>query len=173
MSEKSTNKIKQSRTPSHVIETNSRDIIRSKINTFYTNGDALFRELTERDYGIDAVVELFCAGNPTGQFALLQIKGTQKTIVPLKNSPNLISCPISTSNAKYALQSNIPVMLIYITLSKPESFYYINLNSRFSSFDTSKLANQKSVTINIPTTNNTAESLEPFFDSIRSFYNHI
>lgn len=37
-----------SRVSSHAIETIARDYVRSEINRFYDNGDALFRELTER-----------------------------------------------------------------------------------------------------------------------------
>ena len=48
-----------SRSKPHVIETKSRDYLRSKIDDFYENGDALFREISERDYGVDAIIELF------------------------------------------------------------------------------------------------------------------
>ena len=110
------------RTSSHKIETRSRDIIRKRINEF-DNGNALFRELSERDYGIDAVIEIFDNGNPTGKFALLQIKGTEKPIVNLKNKP-VVPCSISSPNAKYALQKIMPVMLIYVSLYKNSSIYY-------------------------------------------------
>ena len=55
-----------SRISSHIIETKTRDYIRSVIDNYYENGDALFRELSERDYGIDGLIELFCDGDPTG-----------------------------------------------------------------------------------------------------------
>ena len=105
----------KSRISSHVIETKVRDSIRSRINSYYSNGDALFRELSERDYGIDAVIEIFSDGVPTGKLTLVQIKGTEKTIQPLKTK-NCVSCRISSSNAMYALQKKIPVFLIYTTL---------------------------------------------------------
>ena len=47
---------KKSRILPHEIETVSKDIIRSIINQ---DRRGLFRELTERDYGIDAMVEAF------------------------------------------------------------------------------------------------------------------
>ena len=55
------------RSSSHVRETVARDMVRSKINSFYHNGDALIREWSERDYGIDFVLELFDGGCPTGK----------------------------------------------------------------------------------------------------------
>lgn len=157
------------RESSHVTETKSRDLVRSKVNAHYNNGDALFRELSERDYGIDAVIELFDNSKPTGQFALVQIKGTTNKIVPLK-SDRVVSCPISTSNAKYALQSNIPVVLIYVSLQKPFSFYFVNLQGVIHQKDINKLDYQQTITIHIPEDNNVYEDLEPLFDGIRSFY---
>lgn len=63
------------RTSTHVIELNSKDCVRSRINSFGDNGDYIFRELSERDYGIDALIECFDGGVPTGKIAFLQIKG--------------------------------------------------------------------------------------------------
>ena len=63
------------RTSSHVIETRSRDLFQQRINNSFKNGDALFRNLSERDYGIDGIIELFDNGQPTGKIAFVQIKG--------------------------------------------------------------------------------------------------
>lgn len=157
------------RIPAHVIETRTKDYVRGIINNYYENGDALFRELSERDYGIDGLIELFCNGVPTGQVALIQIKGTEKTIQPLKRK-NVVSCNISTSNAKYALQNNVPVLLVYASMSKPQGFYYIDINNAIKNEDISKLNEQDSITIHIPIDNNALEDLEPFFETNRRFY---
>ena len=82
---------KEKRIPPHIVETRSRDNIRSLIDR---DGIALLRDLTERDYGIDAIMELFEDGCVTGKFALLQLKGKEHKIVPLKGSEE-ISCSIS------------------------------------------------------------------------------
>ena len=79
------------RTHSHLIETKSKDCVRSRINNFKDNGDCLFRELSERDYGIDALIECFDDGIPTGKIGFLQIKGTDAIISPLKRTP-VIAC---------------------------------------------------------------------------------
>lgn len=65
-----------SRIPANKIETKSRDKIRAIIDN---NDNALFRELSERDYGIDAIIELFNNGFPTGKIALVQLKSTKDT----------------------------------------------------------------------------------------------
>jgi hypothetical protein len=158
------------KTKPHKIESQAKDIVRSRINS-NKNYSALFRELTERDYGIDAIVELFDdEDNPTGKFALLQIKGTSKTIVPLKNKPNLIPCSISTSNARYAKQNIIPVILIYVTLNKAEGFYFVFLQELLTDDNKDKLDKQKSLTVHIPIYNNAQEDLAPLFEAINEFY---
>jgi hypothetical protein len=157
------------RSNSHVIETRTRDLIRTKIDDYYENGDALFRELSERDYGIDAVIELFDNTNPTGMIALLQIKGTEKTIVPLKEE-KAVSCSMSASNFRYALQSNIPVILIYATLSKPKGFYYMRIQDAVNEDLLAKSNNQNSITIRIPETNNAMDNFEGLFELIREYY---
>ncbi len=68
------------RTKTHVLETNSKDYIRSKINSYYPNGDALAREWNEKDYGIDLFVEFFKNGIPTGNIAYIQLKATENQI---------------------------------------------------------------------------------------------
>ena len=157
------------RASSHVIETRTRDFIRSQIDNYYENGDALFREITERDYGIDALIELFNNEMPTGMTALLQIKGTEKTIVPLKWE-NAVSCSISSSNFRYALQNNIPVILVYATLSKPSGFYYVRIQDVITEELLAKANSQGSITIRIPETNNAMDNFEGFFDLIREYY---
>lgn len=105
------------RVSSHVIETRSCDWFKAKVNKFFENGDALYREISGRDYGIDGIIELFKNGQPTGKFALVQIKGTKSKITPMKRTSNYVSCKVSSSNAKYAFQKNIPVILAYISLN--------------------------------------------------------
>lgn len=151
----------------HIVETRSYDNVRSKI---HENGEALFREFTGRDYGVDAVVELFDNGNVTGKLALLQIKSTQFAIVPLKKSEE-ISCEISSSNAKYALQNNIPVILIYASLQEKGDFYFANVQSILNEEHIRKIDNgKKTIRVRIPLINSTQESIQPFFDIINSFY---
>lgn len=156
------------RTQSHSIETKTCDNVRKKIDD---TGNALYREISGRDYGIDAVVELFEEGNITGKFALLQIKGTGKKIVPLKRS-NEISCKISSSNALYAYQDRIPVILIYASTQEEGNFFFADLRTAIKKENKKKIHNnQKEITVRIPLNNSTQENIQPFFDIINSFYN--
>lgn len=159
---------KTQRISAHTIETRSRDNIRSLIDR---DGTALFRDLTERDYGIDAVMELFDAGNVTGKFALLQLKGKKHKIVPLITDKSKVSCKISASNASYALQQNIPVILIYASLEEKENFYYIALQKAITADHIKKMKDgQETITIHIPIQNCIAEGIQPFFDIVNTFY---
>ncbi len=159
------------RTPTHVIETKSRDKIRTIIDN-YQNGDALFREISERDYGIDAVLELFHEGNPTGKFALLQLKATEKTIVPNKDN-TFISVPgITLANANYALQNNIPVILIYTSITKNTAFYYSSLQDLITEEIVQKINNNLSnkTTVRIPIENCILDNIQPLINLIEEFY---
>lgn len=156
-----------SRTSSHHISTKATDLFRTKVDNFYANGDALFREITERDYGIDGIIELFENGCPTGKIALIQIKGTDSTIVPLK-SYNGVSCQISLSNVQYALQTNVPVILVYIS-TKDDILYYLNLNEVSEQILEEKI-NNKNVTVRIPNENMITEDFSELFSVINSFY---
>lgn len=71
----------------HDIEKQTTNNIRSIIDA---DGRGLFRELTGRDYGIDAMVEIFDDGCITGKFGLIQCKGKNEPITPLKTSPAYI-----------------------------------------------------------------------------------
>ena len=110
----------------HIIETKSKDYLRFQIDT-YNDGMLLYRDITERDYGIDGLIEMFDNGKPTGKIAFIQIKGTQKILQPLIRTPNMISCTISSSNTYYAYQKNIPIILIYVSVST-DNFYFLELN---------------------------------------------
>lgn len=153
---------------SHVIETKAVDFVRSTINSYYSNGDALYREISDRDYGIDAIIELFDDGEPTGRIAFAQVKGTEENISPLKKN-NIISCHISSSNAKYARQKNIPVLLIYVSL-KSKIFYFTMVQN---SIDLRKIGKQKNHTVYIPIQNNFQKNPEKLFDLIREYYDKV
>lgn len=156
-----------SRLPSHVIETQSTDIFRIKVNSYYSNGDALFRNITERDYGIDGIIELFENESPTGIISLIQIKGTENKIVPLKTHDS-VSCQISISNVNYAFQRNIPVIVVYLSIID-SLFYYVCLNDIVDDIS-DEIYNKKSITIRIPNKNLIVNDLEPLFSKIRDFY---
>ena len=157
-----------SRIPSHKIEVRAKDIIRKKINEFDNSSAFIFRELSERDYGIDAIVERFENDNPTGKIMMLQIKGKDKAIVPLKSSKE-VSCKISLSNYLYSFQSNIPVVVTYLSINHPDSIYYKELNNYV--IEEEKLVSQKSFSIRIPSENVIVNDFTPFIEILDNYYN--
>lgn len=147
----------------HKVETKSRDNVRRIINS----GDFLIRDLTDRDYGIDGVIECFNGDNITGKLALVQFKGTGDNIKPLKTK-SVISCQISTNSAYYAMQDNIPVILIYASLKNKDSFYYVFLQE--VEFDTNKLETQDKITVHIPVENKISDNLNCLRSLIEKYY---
>lgn len=163
---------KKRRISSHQVETESRDKVRMLINK---TGNALYRDISERDYGIDAIVELFEDGSITGKIALLQIKGTVNKIIAMKTCEDFISCKITSSNIEYAFQSNIPVVLIYVSLAEEENFYYYILQSigsiKLNDFRKKAGCGQKSITVRMPVKNCIIDDgIEKLFEDISSFY---
>ena len=165
---------KKRRILTHARETASRDMVRVKIDSFYKNGDALFREWSERDYGIDAVVELFDDGSPTGKIAFIQIKGTNKTIEAIKRGnlkDKVVSCKeVSESSLDYARQNRIPMILVYASMAKPHCFYYVDLQSQIEDIERRKKGKQLSYTVHIPIENYAESDLSGFFALINSYY---
>ena len=160
------------RTKSHVVETNSINFIRNKVDSFYSNGDALFREWNEKDYGIDLVIEFFDNGYPTGNIAYLQIKATESKIRKNITSDD-VSCPnVSSSSLEYATQNKIPFILIYISMIDPIEFYFIDVQS----LNVRKLIkkakeNETSrTTVKIPLTNYSKGDMTSLFRLIKQYF---
>ena len=160
---------KASRTNTHVIETKSRNKIRTIIDN---HGDALFREISERDYGIDAILELFENGVPTGKFALLQLKATEKTILPNKRNPDVSVKNVSEANIQYALQNNIPVILIYTSINNDTGFYYADIQTIVDEATLNALEENSSsaTTLKIPQNNYITDDISPLITIINQYY---
>lgn len=155
-----------SRTNTHKIETKSKNVFRSIIDS-NEYCDALVRDINERDYGIDFMVELFECKNPTGIIAFIQLKGTEKEIELLK-SGNEVSCyGVSSCSLLYGNQNNIPFIIVYLS-TKTEEFYFIDiqsLNLNFSSESTNNM------TIRIPSENKCDKNnVKKFIDTIKKYY---
>ena len=160
-----------SRINTHVIETESRLIFANTLTKYHgenvDKGDLLFREITERDYGIDGQIELFYHGNATGKMAMVQIKGTQNQIEKLKKA-NVISCSgISQSNLNYCKQKNIPVILVYCSTANKQ-FYFIDLQPLYQK-QLIEIGSNNTGTIHIPVANNSS-NLGLLVSIINSYY---
>ena len=146
----------------HRTETISRAIF-SKLTAVYSNAGTtlLFRELSEQDYGVDGLLEIFENGNPTGKSAYIQLKSTENIIQKLVNSDE-VSCPgISKSNLYYCKQDNIPIILVYISTAN-EEFYFKDIGNL-------KIKSDGTITVRISIRNN---DLALMVHTINSYYNH-
>ena len=160
-----------SRTSNHVTETKSRNKLATMIAN-YKDGDALFREITERDYGIDGLLELFEDGIPTGKFALIQLKASANTIVPLKTEPYISVSGVSASNIQYAFQTNIPVIIVYISIKADSSYYYADMHTIVSDtiLETAQKNASNKTTLKIPVENCALDNIEPLVEIINNYY---
>ena len=162
------------RISTHITETKSKNIFSSIITGFsspeHSCGDLLFREISERDYGVDGQVELFNHGEPTGRIAMIQLKATEKAIHRLKNAAAVSCHGISKSNLSYCRQRNVPVILVYCSNCEGK-FYYIDLQSVFQE-RIEAIADNFSGTVRIPVSNN-SDDLSVFVKIINSYYDRI
>ena len=160
-----------SRAATHITETRSRQIFDAATTAFcddkYDEGDLLFREQTERDYGVDGEIELFQHGEPTGRIAKIQLKSTEKVIEKLK-TVDAVSCSgISKSNLSYCRQKNYPVMLVYVSTADGR-FYFIDLQSVYKD-KIPEIGDKGSGTVRIPVNNN-SDNLGRLVNIINSYY---
>ena len=161
------------RCKTHVIETHSRLIFEKAMasdrgNDAVNVSHVVFRQLTERDYGVDGQVELFDNDDmPTGRIAYIQLKGTAKPIEKLKRSEAVSCSGISRSNIAYCQQKNVPVMLVYISVSD-EDFYFIDLQSVYKS-TLNVIGDNASGTVRIPLINH-SDNIDKFFKIINHYY---
>ncbi|MEZ8504474.1 MULTISPECIES: DUF4365 domain-containing protein [Vibrio] len=156
------------RTYSHVIDTKS---VKKVLNIFPEHW--VVRELSERDYGIDLVIEIFLEdghdrnGNQcyttSGCLCNIQVKGTDKKL-------NIIDESVKFSLAKNALQYvekfAVPFLLLRVNVSEPDSETYFVWLQRYIKdvlefdFDNWREEPQESFTIKIPKSNSVLGSLD-------------
>lgn len=116
------------RTNSHKIADRAVNFVSTSVTDVNGELEGMFRLVSGWDYGVDAIIELFENGYPTGKMAFAQIKGTSKEIKPLARNHELISLSnISSSNLHYALQNRIPLVLIYANVEKSKEHYYFHI----------------------------------------------
>lgn len=96
------------RTNQHIIDTLA---VRRIMSVLPANW--LLRSLEERDYGIDAKIELFDGPDPTGNFFLIQIKGQDG---PFRHKSPKKSIP--TKTVEYAMLFDVP---FYVFLNSHKS----------------------------------------------------
>lgn len=85
---------------------------------------ALWRTISERDYGIDGLIEFFPEGEASGRFMLVQVKGTEEPLRQLSNKP-LVSTEVNLTTLTYAHQMNTPVLMAKVGLGNSSICYGI------------------------------------------------
>jgi len=91
------------------------------------------RELTERDYGIDLMVEIFAAGlkdakgkdafAATGSVFHIQIKGTEESLEPVR--AGTINYSINKKSLSYVEKFSIPFFLFRVSIANPQKVYFL------------------------------------------------
>lgn len=131
------------RTNSHKVETESLNILKNKFGENW-----IFRNQTERDYGIDIQLERFEEDTPTGDLIYGQVKGTEAEFT---GKEKLSGFPTKTVN--YANLFAIPFFLFYVS-TKSKAAKFVWLQKYFELKIGSKVSHeQNSVTIEFPEEN--------------------
>lgn len=91
------------------------------------------RELTERDYGIDLMVEIFSpslkdakgknAFAATGAVFHIQVKGTEESLEPVR--AGTINYSIDKKSLSYVEKFSTPFLLFRVSVENPQSIYFL------------------------------------------------
>ena len=98
----------------------------------------IVREVSERDYGIDAYIEIASkSGDVTGNLLSIQLKGVSELKWPVrKSATSTIRSPsIKTSTANYWFNLPVPVFLFVADLAKNQIYYSPVEETMRSQFD--------------------------------------
>ena len=128
------------RTNEHRVETESTNVVRELIVN-----EAIFRELSEKDYGIDGVVEFFNSdGSLSGDEILVQIKGS-RNVSAKKGAVRTHS--IKTKTVKYWVQKKQAVFILFVDVSK--RIIYFEDAKRLARVHSKKIDTQKTISFSI------------------------
>lgn len=144
----------QPRSESHIIDTRA-----SRLAIVALPDDLLVRSMEERDYGIDIQIELFDKTQPSGKFALIQLKGKQGSFDQIKNDQHHdVSLSIKIKLLKYALLFNIPFIIFHTSIDAKKTKFlwlqkYIEIKLGGPLGDWSTRDNDSEITIHFPKEN--------------------
>lgn len=163
------------RTETHITETRSIKKLLSVLPDYW-----VVRELTERDYGTDLLIEIFDrygeAGSyfATGSILNFQVKGTT-TKLKFNQIDSTVSFTLKTSFLKYVQKFPSPFILALVDLSKTEGKIYFLWLQRYiyDVLDEKKPdwreSGQKTITVRIPSSNILPQKL----DKLKSIADHL
>lgn len=158
------------RTREHVIETESRRIVSALLPA----DRFLERDQTERDYGIDLVVECFDAGEPSGLHLLLQVKGTDDPAP--EDAGKSIPFDITVKRLARAERFVTPCLLVWCPVTvKPRRVWYVWIQEYVRvilDIDHPTWRQQETIRVHIPTDNVLDETSDAHLPRLRHIANH-
>lgn len=134
-----------SRSPTHKIEAASWRLLQEQ-----APDEWIVREVSERDYGIDAYIEITTSsGDVTGNLISVQLKGVEKLNWKDQGSgiKTTRSPPVKTATANYWLNLPVPVFLFVADLSS-RKIHYVSVEPEIRS-QYEKLTKQESITFRL------------------------
>ncbi|WP_290524100.1 DUF4365 domain-containing protein [Alcanivorax sp.] len=116
------------RTQAHIVDSRSVKAVIAQLPHHW-----VVRELTERDYGIDLMVEIFTQGSQdakgkdtfeaTGSVFHIQVKGTEKSLNPVHEGT--INYCINKKSLSYVERFSIPFFLFRVSVADPQTIYFL------------------------------------------------
>jgi len=116
------------RTQTHIVDSRAVKAVMAHMPHHW-----VVRELTERDYGIDLMVEIFAPGlkdakgkdafAATGSVFHIQIKGTEDALKPVR--AGTINYCINKSSLSYVEKFSIPFFLFHVSVADPQKIYFL------------------------------------------------
>lgn len=116
------------RTQTHIIDSKAVKAVMASLPDHW-----VVRELTERDYGIDLMVEIFSPGlidakgkpafSATGAVFHVQIKGTEKELAPVRDGT--INYSIEKKSLTYVERFSTPFFLFRVCVTAPQKIYFL------------------------------------------------
>lgn len=120
------------------------------------NENWIVRDLSERDYGIDLMVEYWDHERPTGKTAFFQIKGKRDPVIVLKRDPVVSFYDFPVKTLLYAEHFPEPFFLIHLSVEKDQPIYFLWLQ-RYIQLElnrtTPEWRNEEKINITIPSIN--------------------
>lgn len=149
------------RTQAHIIDSRAVKAVMAQLPDQW-----VVRELTERDYGIDLMVEIFASGvqdangkaafAATGSVFHIQIKGTEESLEPVR--AGTINHCIDKKSLSYVEKYSIPFFLFRVSVADPQKIYFLWIQRYIKDVMDRETpmwreANSDSITVRIPPEN--------------------
>lgn len=116
------------RTQTHIVDSRAVKAVIAQLPHHW-----VVRELTERDYGIDLMVEIFAPGlkdakgkdafDATGSVFHIQIKGTEESLKPVQ--AGTINYCIDKKSLSYVEKFSTPFLLFRVSIADPQVIYFL------------------------------------------------